>query len=50
MSMIDRYAYNNRLRPVDPAHKAALALAVLLVCLAATERGTRAAPEIACRQ
>jgi cobalt/nickel transport system permease protein len=35
MSMNDRYAYNNRLRSVDPAYKAALALAVLLICLAA---------------
>ena len=35
MSMNDRYAYNNRLRSVDPAYKAALALAVLLTCLVA---------------
>ena len=35
MPMNDRYAYNNRLRSVDPAYKAALALAVLLICLAA---------------
>ncbi|HEX9114659.1 MAG TPA: cobalt ECF transporter T component CbiQ [Anaerolineae bacterium] len=33
MLIIDRFAYNNRLRRVDPAYKAALALAVLLICL-----------------
>jgi cobalt/nickel transport system permease protein len=35
MSIIDRYAYNNRLRAVDPAYKAGLALLVLLACLVA---------------
>jgi cobalt/nickel transport system permease protein len=35
MSMIDRYSYSNRLRSVDPAYKASLALAMLLTCLLA---------------
>jgi cobalt/nickel transport system permease protein len=34
MSIIDRYAYNNRLRAIDPAIKAALAMGTLLLCLA----------------
>ncbi len=33
MYLIDRYAYTNRLREVDPAQKASLAIAVLLLCL-----------------
>lgn len=33
MQLIDRYAYTNRIRRVDPAAKAALAVAVLLLCL-----------------
>ncbi len=33
MHAIDRYAYTNRIRTVDPAQKAGLALLVLLICL-----------------
>jgi len=33
MHFIDRYAYTNRIRNVDPACKVALALVVLLLCL-----------------
>jgi len=33
MHLIDRYAYTNRLRSVDPAQKFALALTALLLCL-----------------
>ncbi len=33
MHIIDRYAYNNRIRNVEPAHKASLSLMVLLLCL-----------------
>lgn len=33
MHIIDRYAYTNRIRQVDPAHKAGLAFMVLLLCL-----------------
>lgn len=32
-SLIDRYAYNNRIRGVDPALKACFVVAVLLICL-----------------
>ncbi len=35
MAMIDRYAYSNRLRSVEPAYKAGLSLAILLICLLA---------------
>ncbi len=34
MDWIDRYAYGNRIRTLDPAYKAGLALAVILLCLA----------------
>lgn len=34
MDWIDRYAYSNRIRTLDPAYKAGLALAVILLCLA----------------
>ena len=37
MQVIDRYAYSNRIRSVDPAYKAALAMAVLLLCLILNE-------------
>ncbi len=37
MQIIDRYAYTNRIRSVDPAHKAGLAMVVLLLCLALNE-------------
>jgi cobalt/nickel transport system permease protein len=37
MELIDRYAYSNRIRAVDPAQKAGLALTVLLLCLALNE-------------
>ncbi|MCS7222052.1 MAG: cobalt ECF transporter T component CbiQ [Anaerolineae bacterium] len=33
MDWIDRYAYSNRIRTLDPAYKAGLALAVILLCL-----------------
>lgn len=33
MHIIDRYAYNNRIRNVDPAQKTGLAFTVLLLCL-----------------
>lgn len=33
MHLLDRYTYTNRLRRVDPAHKAALASGVVLLCL-----------------
>ncbi len=33
MDWIDRYAYSNRIRALDPAYKAGLALAVILLCL-----------------
>lgn len=33
MHIIDQYAYNNRIRKIDPAHKAALAGSVLFLCL-----------------
>ncbi|EFO79727.1 cobalt ABC transporter, inner membrane subunit CbiQ [Oscillochloris trichoides DG-6] len=33
MQVIDRYAYSNAIRQVDPAQKAALALVALLLCL-----------------
>lgn len=33
MQIVDRYAYNNRLRGVDPALKAGLAMTALLLCL-----------------
>lgn len=33
MRWIDRYAYNNRIRRLDPAVKAGFSLAVILVCL-----------------
>lgn len=34
MDWIDRYAYSNRIRALDPAYKAELALMVILLCLA----------------
>ena len=34
MEIIDRYAYTNRLRAVDPAYKLALAVLTLVLCLA----------------
>jgi cobalt/nickel transport system permease protein len=37
MHTIDRYAYSNRLRGVDPAHKAGLALLVIVLCLVLDE-------------
>jgi cobalt/nickel transport system permease protein len=33
MHIIDRYAYTNRIRRLDPAHKAALACLVIALCL-----------------
>ncbi|MCS7259867.1 MAG: cobalt ECF transporter T component CbiQ [Anaerolineae bacterium] len=44
MQLIERYAYTNRLRTVPPDHKAAVALLVLLLCLALD----RPAVSIAC--
>jgi cobalt/nickel transport system permease protein len=35
--IIDRYAYSNRIRTVDPAHKVGLALVVLVLCLVLNE-------------
>ncbi len=37
MRIIDRYAYGNRLRRVDPAHKGGVALLVIALCLALNE-------------
>lgn len=37
MHIIDRYAYANKIRRIDPVHKAGLALAVLLLCLLLNE-------------
>lgn len=37
MHIIDRYAYTNRLRQIDPAYKTGLALTVLLFCLVLDE-------------
>lgn len=37
MHLIDRYAYANRLRDVDPAYKAGIALVTLLLCLILSE-------------
>ena len=37
MHIIDRYAYSNRLRRVDPAYKTGLAFTVLLLCLLLNE-------------
>jgi len=37
LQVIDRYAYSNRIRQVDPAYKAALSVAVLLLCLVLNE-------------
>jgi cobalt/nickel transport system permease protein len=37
MHVIDRYAYTNRIRTVDPAHKVGLALVVLFLCLVLDE-------------
>lgn len=37
MHIIDRYAYANKIRRIDPAHKAGLALAVLFLCLLLNE-------------
>ncbi len=37
MHIIDQYAYSNRLRHIDPAYKAGLALTVLTLCLALNE-------------
>lgn len=34
MHIIDRYAYANQIRRIDPAHKAGLALLVVVLCLA----------------
>lgn len=34
MQLIEQYAYHNRLREVQPDHKAAIAILVLLLCLA----------------
>ncbi len=33
MRIIDRYAYNNHIRTVEPGYKAGLALTVILLCL-----------------
>jgi cobalt/nickel transport system permease protein len=35
MHWVDRYAYNNRIRKLDPAYKAGFGLVVMLVCLIA---------------
>jgi cobalt/nickel transport system permease protein len=35
--LIDRYAYSNRIRTVDPAYKAGLAFIVLMLCLLLSE-------------
>jgi cobalt/nickel transport system permease protein len=35
--LIDRYAYSNRLRSIEPAHKVALAASVLVLCLLLSE-------------
>jgi cobalt/nickel transport system permease protein len=37
LHIIDRYAYSNRIRKVDPAHKVMLAFAVLVLCLLFSE-------------
>ena len=37
MHLIDRYAYSNRIRSIDPAYKAGLAFSVLLLCLVFSE-------------
>lgn len=37
MHIIDQYAYNNRLRSINPAYKAGLAFTVLLLCLVLNE-------------
>ena len=37
MHIIDQYAYSNRIRRIDPAHKAGLAFTVLLLCLLLNE-------------
>ena len=37
MHIIDRYAYTNRIRNVDPVYKAGFALAVLVLCLLLNE-------------
>ena len=37
MHIIDRYAYSNRIRTIDPAQKAGLALSVLALCLVSNE-------------
>lgn len=37
MHIIDRYAYANRIRAVDPAYKVGLALVVLILCLVLDE-------------
>jgi cobalt/nickel transport system permease protein len=37
LHIIDQYAYSNRLRRVDPAHKVGLAFTVLLLCLLLNE-------------
>lgn len=37
MRIIDRYAYNSRLRHIDPTQKVGLSLAVVLLCLALNE-------------
>lgn len=39
MQIIDRYAYTNRLRKVDPAYKAGFAMTVLALCLLLDEPG-----------
>ena len=39
MHIIDRYAYSNKIRAIDPAQKGGLALAVLLLCLILNEPG-----------
>ena len=37
MHIIDQYAYTNKIRAVHPAQEAGLALAVLFICLIASE-------------
>jgi cobalt/nickel transport system permease protein len=37
LHIIDQYAYNNRIRSVEPAYKAGLAFTVLLLCLVLNE-------------
>ncbi len=43
MRLIDRFAYNNRIRKLDPAWKAGFSLLLLLSCLTVNRAGFSAA-------